>query len=275
MSWRRFPVTRVDAFADRPFTGNPAAVMPLDEWLDDATLLAMAAENNLSETAFLVPDESDAADYELRWFTPGTEVALCGHATLASGHVLLSAAPWRDAMHFRTRHAGILTVARAGDDDGDDIYRMTLPAHAPEPKPLPEIAAAVGGHPVETLWHDGRYALLVYASAADVRALAPDMAALRALGEVQAIATAPGADDPAGADFISRVFVPGAGVDEDPVTGSAHCVLTPYWAARLGRERLSAWQASKRGGSVGCRIDGDRVELTGCCVTTLVGDFLL
>lgn len=131
MSWRRFPVTRVDAFADRAFTGNPAAVMPLDEWLDDATLLAMAAENNLSETAFLVPDESEAADYELRWFTPGVEITLCGHATLASGHVLLSAAPWRDAMTFRTRKAGILTVARAGDDDGDDVYRMTLPPIAP------------------------------------------------------------------------------------------------------------------------------------------------
>lgn len=275
MSWRRFPVTRVDAFADRPFTGNPAAVMPLDEWLDDATLLAMAAENNLSETAFLVPDESDAADYELRWFTPGTEVALCGHATLASGHVLLSAAPWRDAMTFRTREAGILTVARADDDDGDNVYRMTLPACPPEPRPLPDMAAAVGGSPVETLWHDDRYALLVYASAAEVRALAPDMAALRALGRVQAIATAPGAGDPSAADFVSRVFVPGAGVDEDPVTGSAHCVLTPYWSARLGRPRLSAWQASKRGGSVGCRIDGDRVELTGCCVTTLAGDFLL
>ncbi len=275
MSWRRFPVTRVDAFADRAFTGNPAAVMPLDEWLDDATLLAMAAENNLSETAFLVPDESEAADYELRWFTPGVEIALCGHATLASGHVLLSAAPWRDAMTFRTRKAGILTVARAGDDDGDDVYRMILPAYRPEPKPLPDIAAAVGGRPVETLWHGGGYALLVYASAAEVRALTPDMAALRAEGEMLAIATAPGADDPSAADFVSRVFVPGAGVDEDPVTGSAHCVLTPYWSARLGRERLSAWQASRRGGSVGCRMDGDQVELTGCCVTTLVGDFLL
>ena len=275
MSWRRFPITRVDAFADRPFTGNPAAVMPLDEWLDDRALQAMAAENNLSETAFLVPDESDAADYELRWFTPRVEVALCGHATLASGHVLLSSAAWRNEMRFRTRKAGILTVARAGDDDGDDVYRMTLPAYPPEPKALPDIAAAVGGRPVETLWHDGGYALLVYASAAEIHALAPDMAALRALGDMLAIATAPGVDDPSAADFISRVFVPGAGVDEDPVTGSAHCVLTPYWSARLGRARLSAWQASKRGGSVGCRLDGDRVELTGCCVTTLVGDFLL
>ena len=275
MTWRRLPITRIDAFADRPFTGNPAAVMPLDEWLSDAMLLAMAAENNLSETAFLIPDDSDEADYELRWFTPQVEVALCGHATLASGHMLLSAAPWRDAMNFRTRKAGILTIARASNDDVDDSYRMTLPAFPPMARPLPDIARAVGGSPVETLWHDGGYALLAYASAAEVRALAPDMAMLRALGEVQAIATAPGKDDPAGTDVVSRVFVPGAGVDEDPVTGSAHCVLTPYWAVRLNRDRFTAFQASARGGHVGCRLDGDRVELAGRCVTTLVGEFLL
>lgn len=271
MSWRRLPITRVDAFADRPFAGNPAAVMPLDDWLDDATLLAMAAENNLSETAFLVPDDSDEADYELRWFTPGLEIALCGHATLASGHVLLTAAPYRDKMLFRTRKAGVLTVAR----DGEDGYRMALPAYPPEPRPLPDIAAAVGGTPVETLWHEGGYAVLVYASAAEVRALAPDMAPLRALGDVQAIATAPGTGDAAGSDIVSRVFVPGAGVDEDPVTGSAHCVLTPYWTKRLGRDRFTAFQASARGGHLGCRLDGDRVELSGRCVTTLTGEFLL
>jgi PhzF family phenazine biosynthesis protein len=271
MSWRRFPITQVDAFADRPFTGNPAAVMPLEEWLDDAVLQAIAAENNLSETAFLVPDEASEADYELRWFTPGVEIALCGHATLASGHVLLTAAPWRDAMVFRTREAGMLRVAR----DGEDGYRMALPAYRPEPKPLPEIAQAVGGSPAETLWQPGRYALLVYASAAEVRALAPDMTALRALGNIQAIATAPGDGDPSGADVVSRVFVPGAGVDEDPVTGSAHCVLTPYWTARLGRDNFAAYQASARGGHVGCRLDGEMVELSGTCVTTLVGEFLL
>jgi len=271
MSWRQLPITRVDAFADRPFTGNPAAVMPLDEWLSDAMLLNIAAENNLSETAFLVPDEESEADYELRWFTPATEIALCGHATLASGHVLLTAAPWRDAMVFRTREAGMLRVAR----DGEDGYRMALPAYRPDPKPLPRIIGAVGGSPAETLWHPGRYALLVYDSAAEVRALAPDMAVLRALGHVQAIATAPGDGDPSGTDVVSRVFVPGAGVDEDPVTGSAHCVLTPYWTARLGRDRFAAFQASARGGHVGCRLDGDRVELSGRCVTTLTGEFLL
>lgn len=269
---RRLPISRVDAFADRPFTGNPAAVMPLDEWLDDAMLLAIAAENNLSETAFLVPDESGEADYELRWFTPTVEVALCGHATLASGHVLLSAAQWRSDMRFRTRKAGILRVARNGEDDG---YRMALPAYPPAPKAMPDVEHALGGAPIETQWHADGYALILYPDAANVRALAPDFRALREGGDVLYIATAAGDGDPSGADVVSRAFAPGAGIDEDPVTGSAHSVLTPYWAARLGRDAFSAYQASARGGHVGCRLDGDMVELTGTCVTTLVGDFLL
>lgn len=269
---RRLPISQVDAFADRPFTGNPAAVMPLDEWLDDAVLQAIAAENNLAETAFLVPDESGEADYELRWFTPTVEVTLCGHATLASGHVLLSAAQWRSDMRFRTRKAGILRVACNGEDDG---YRMALPAYPPMPKAMPDAVRALGGDPVETLWRDGGYALIVYRDAASVRALEPDFRALRGGGDVLYIATAPGDGDPSGADVVSRAFAPGAGIDEDPVTGSAHSVLTPYWTARLGRDAFSAYQASARGGHVGCRIDGDMVELTGTCVTTLVGDFLL
>ncbi|HEX2811744.1 MAG TPA: PhzF family phenazine biosynthesis protein [Sphingopyxis sp.] len=268
---RSFPVTRVDAFADRPFTGNPAAVMPLEEWLSDEVLQAMAAENNLAETAFLVPDESGEADYELRWFTPAIEVALCGHATLASGHVLLSAAQWRNEMRFRTRKAGILQVARNGDDEG---YRMELPAYRAGAKPLPDIARAMGGDVVETLWHDGGYALIVYHSAEEVRALTPDLALLSG-GDILYIATAPGAGDPSGADVVSRAFAPGAGIPEDPVTGSAHSVLTPYWTTRLGRDAFAAYQASMRGGHVGCRLIGDRVELTGRCVTTLVGEFLL
>ena len=270
---RRLPITQVDAFADRPFTGNPAAVMPLEEWLDDDVLQAIAAENNLAETAFLVPDDSDEADYELRWFTPTVEVALCGHATLASGHVLLSAAQWRGDMRFRTRKAGLLTVARAGDGDGDG-YRMQLPAYRPVAKPMPDIARAMGGDVVETLAHDGGYVLIVYHGADDVRALTPDLVALGS-SDTLYIATAPGAGDPPGADVVSRAFAPGAGIPEDPVTGSAHSVLTPYWTTRLGRDRFAAFQASRRGGHVGCRIDGDMVELTGTCVTTLVGDFLL
>lgn len=269
---RRLPISRVDAFADRPFTGNPAAVMPLEEWLPDNVLQAIAAENNLAETAFLVPDESGEADYELRWFTPGVEVALCGHATLASGHVLLSAAQWRNDMTFRTRKAGILRVARNGDDGG---YRMALPAYPPVPKAMPDIVRAMGGDPVETLWHDGGYAVIVYSDAADVRALAPDLRALKKGGDILYIATAPGGGDPSDADVVSRAFAPGAGIDEDPVTGSAHSALTPYWSARLERDAFAAYQASARGGHIGCRLDGDRVELTGTCVTTLIGDFLL
>ncbi|MFN4357805.1 PhzF family phenazine biosynthesis protein [Sphingopyxis alaskensis] len=269
---RRLPISRVDAFADRPFTGNPAAVMPLEEWLDDATLRAIAAENNLSETAFLVPDESGDADYELRWFTPTVEVALCGHATLASGHVLLSAAQWRSDMRFRTRKAGILRVARNGDEEG---YRMTLPAFTPAPRAMPDIVRALGGQPVETLWHEGGYAVIVYPDAASVRALTPDFRALSKGGDILYIATAPGTGDASGADVVSRAFAPAAGIDEDPVTGSAHSALTPYWTTRLGRDAFAAYQASARGGHLGCRLDGDMVELTGRCVTTLVGDFLL
>lgn len=269
---RRLPISRVDAFAERAFTGNPAAVMPLEEWLSDGVLQAIAAENNLAETAFLIPDDSDDADYELRWFTPTVEVALCGHATLASGHVLLTAAPWRGDMRFRTRKAGILRVARIGEESG---YRMELPAYPPSPKALPEIVAALGGDPVETLWHEGGYALIVYPDAASVRALAPDMRALKKQGDMLVIATARGDGDPSGADIVSRAFAPGAGIDEDPVTGSAHSVLTPYWAGKLGRDGFAAYQASIRGGHVGCRLVGDRVELAGTCVTTLVGDFLL
>lgn len=269
---RSLPITRVDAFADRPFAGNPAAVMPLEEWMSDAMLQAIAAENNLSETAFLVADESGEADYELRWFTPTVEVALCGHATLASGHVLLSAAQWRNEMRFRTRRAGILQVTR-GDEDNE--YHVQLPAYRAEAKPMPEAVKAVGGEVVETLWHDGGYAILAYHGAEEVRALTPDFAALQKGGDRMFIATAPGAGDPSRADVVSRVFVPGGGIDEDPVTGSAHAVLAPYWTTRLGRDHFAAYQASARGGHVGCRLTGDRVELTGRCVTTLAGEFLL
>ncbi len=255
---------QVDAFAHAPFTGNPAAVMPLDAWLDDALLQAIAAENNLSETAFLIPDASGAADYALRWFTPTVEVALCGHATLASGHVLLGDDPARQRITFATRQAGILSVGRAANGRG---YVMALPAYRAEPKPLPEIAAMMGGPVTETRWHEGGYALIVYPDAAAVRALTPDVVGLRATGDVLFIATAPGEDS----DVISRVFAPGAGIDEDPVTGSAHSVLTPYWTERLGRDAFSAYQASARGGHVGCRIDGERAVLTGDAVTVIEG----
>lgn len=270
----RIPFSQIDAFASIPFTGNPAAVMPLSEWLDDATLQAIAAENNLSETAFLVADTDGEADFDLRWFTPATEVALCGHATLASGHFVLSSDPGRDRVTFRTRSAGTLAVERTGTG-----YELALPAWAPEPKPLPALVAALNAPTVvETLWHPKRYAVIVLESAPQIRALAPDFRKLAAEGDVLTIVTAPGdlgSEAGAGTDVISRAFAPGGGIDEDPVTGSAHAVLTPYWTKRLGRDCFTAYQASSRGGHLTCRLEGDRAILGGTCVTVIEGTFFL
>lgn len=267
----RIPFTQVDAFADAPFAGNPAAVMPLAAWLDDAMLQAIAAENNLSETAFFIPDASGAADFELRWFTPAAEVALCGHATLASGHVVLSSGgSQRTSVRFRTRQAGTLTVARE-----DAHYTLELPAWRAEPRPLNAVAAALGvADPVATLWHDKAYALIVVRDADTVRALDPSPVALATLDPMVAVVTAPG-DDRSASDIVSRVFTPGYGIHEDPVTGSAHAVAVPYWAERLGRDRLTAFQASARGGRLTCVLKGDRVVLGGACMTVIEGTFLL
>ncbi len=258
------PFAQIDAFADRPFTGNPAAVMPLDAWLDDAVLQAIAQENNLSETAFLVADDSGAADYELRWFTPATEVALCGHATLASGHCILSREPGRERVTFATRKAGLLSVER--DDAG---YAMALPAYPPRPAEIPGLRKALGIERGETLSHPNGYDLTLLDSPADVFALTPDFRALAAIGHTLNIVTARGDDT----DIISRVFAPAAGIDEDPVTGSAHSVLTPFWAERLGRLRFTAFQASRRGGHLDCELANDRVILRGHCVTVIEGRF--
>ena len=250
---------QVDAFADRPFTGNPAAVMPLDDWLPDETLQAIAAENNLSETAFLVPSQGDA-DYELRWFTPQIEVALCGHATLASGHVVLGDRADLTRVTFRTRQAGLLGVERDRES-----YRLSLPAWKLEPCPMPRVEAACGVSARETFWHPQRYAVLLLEDAAAVRAAAPDFRRLAEEGDVLTIVTAAGEET----DIISRAFAPGAGIDENPVTGSAHAVPAPLWAERLGRTRFTAHQASRRGGRLECSVDGDRVVLAARCVTVI------
>lgn len=268
----RIAFVQIDAFAARPFEGNPAAVMPLTHWLDDAVLQRIAAENNLSETAFLVPigdseDEGgDGPDFELRWFTPAAEVALCGHATLASGHFVLSGDPSRDRVRFATRQAGVLEVARDGDG-----YAMALPAWAPAHKATPEIVSALGVEAIETLWHDKGYALVVVKDEAAVRAAAPDGRAVKALGPYVLIVAAQGET----ADVVSRVFTDYFDIPEDPVTGSAHAVMVPYWAEKFGRDRFSAYQASARGGHVGCEMAGDRVILRGSCVTVIEGTFLL
>lgn len=260
-------IVQVDAFADRPFAGNPAAVMPLDTWLDDATMQSIAAENNLAETAFYVPTTGDA-DFELRWFTPRVEVVLCGHATLASGHVVLTDDPARDGVRFRTRQRGTLEVRRA-----DGGYQLDLPALPPTPSDDRRSAEALGVTPVATLFREGGYFVTVLGSEAELLALQPDF---RRVGEAvpgdpSHIVTAPGKRT----DFVSRMFAPNVGIDEDPVTGSAHAVLTPYWAERLGRDTLTAYQASKRGGHVACRLAGDRVVLGGKCVTVIEGLFRL
>ena len=262
----RIPIVQIDAFATKPFEGNPAAVMPLAAWLEDDVLQAIAAENNLSETAFLVPDESGESDFELRWFTPAAEVALCGHATLASGHFVLSSDPARDRVTFATRQAGQLAVERDGVG-----YALSLPAWRPSAKPLPEIVAALGVTAIETLWHDKGYALVIVADEAAVRAAKPDGRALKALGPFVHIVAARGDET----DIVSRVFTDFFDIPEDPVTGSAHAVMVPYWAERLGRDSFTAFQASARGGHLTCRLDGEQVVLGGACVTVIEGTFFL
>ena len=257
------PIFQIDAFAGRVFAGNPAAVCPLESWLPDATLQAIAAENNLSETAFFVPQ---GEDFGLRWFTPATEVDLCGHATLASAALILGRlAPKRTSVRFHTR-GGILEVARAGD-----MLEMDFPAlPALRAAADANVTAALGAEPLE-LWHAERDFMAVFATEAEIRALAPDQAALRTLARPGMIVTAPGED----VDFVSRFFAPALGVPEDPVTGSAHCTLAPYWAARLGKTVLTARQVSARGGEIGCEFKGARVVLRGRATFYLEGKIWL
>ena len=261
------PYWHVDAFAARPFTGNQAAVIELESWLPDETLLAIAAENMFADTAFLLRDASGEADWELRWFSPATEVALCGHATLASGHVLLGREQL-DRVTFRTRRSGILELRRSESGSG---YELALPAIGLAPGDWPEAAALLGAEPRQTRTGSEGYAVFLLESEAALRALRPDFAGLAALGNGQFICTAPGT----ATDIVSRVFVPGAGVNEDSVTGSAHAALAPLWAAMLGRETFTAHQASQRGGDLQCRVDGARAWIGGDCVTVVEGSFFL
>jgi len=263
---QRIPYWHIDAFADRPFAGNQAAVMLLEAWPEDAVLQAIGAENNFAETAFVVPDTSDAADWELRWFSPTMEVRLCGHATLAAGHVLLTREPGLSAIRLRTRQAGVLEVRRRGEG-----YELALPTIPTERGEWLEAAAALGAEPQEVWRSPDQYDVFIYGDGAEVRGLRPNFRVLADLGPHLLIATAPGSET----DVVSRAFAPGAGIDEDSVTGSAHAVLAPLWAARLGRERFTAYQASSRGGRLSCRLEGDRVWLGGRCVTVVEGSFFL
>jgi PhzF family phenazine biosynthesis protein len=253
------PIYQVDAFADEVFSGNPAAVVPLEEWLPTETMQAIAAENNLSETAFFVPSAERTL---IRWFTPAVEVVLCGHATLASAFVIATILqPETLRVRFVTTAGLELSVDKNGD-----LWELDFPALAPSEIPLDaDLARALGGQPLLHHVANGRH-LFVYDDSAAVAALSPDFARLRERS-AYAIATAPGTD----VDFVSRYFAAPAGIDEDPVTGSAHCVLIPYWAARLGKNTLTARQISRRGGRIWCELRGNRVGIAGRAALFLTG----
>ena len=254
----RLPLYQVDAFTERRFAGNPAAVCPLPKWLPDATLQAIAAENNLAETAYFVAEPDG---YRLRWFTPAVEVDLCGHATLAAAYVLMNCLGFGgDQVTFHSR-SGPLTVARSGER-----FTLDFPARPGQPQPLDAaITAALGAAPAEIL--AARDTMCVFSTAAEVRGLRPNMNALKQLEPWSIIVTAPGDD----CDFVSRFFAPKQGIDEDPVTGSAHCTLIPYWAAQLGKSELFARQVSLRGGELWCEDRGDRVRISGSGALYMTG----
>lgn len=266
MTGSNLPYWHVDAFASHPFSGNQAAVIELESWFSDEVLLAIAAENMFADTAFMLRDESGEADWELRWFSPALEVELCGHATLASGHVLLTR-EGGERVSFRTRKSGILEVCRI-----DGAYEMALPVTRVVPRENDALLAALGsgGEVFESVSGAGSTAIVLFESEAAVRALRPDMPAL-AETRTMAICTAPGTCT----DIVSRVFVPAWGVDEDSATGSAHAALAPFWADRLGRKSFAAHQASPRGGELTCRLDGERAWIGGQCVTVVEGIFRL
>jgi len=257
------PLYQVDAFTAEPYAGNPAAVVLLPGPASERWMQAVAAEMNLSETAFL---HREGTTWRLRWFTPAAEVDLCGHATLASAHALREAGLLAEGetARFATRGGALSARVAAG------VVELDFPATPPEPAPAPpELCAAVGVAPRWT----GRSPydwLLLAGDEAEVRALSPDFRRLAACTERGVIVTAPGRD----ADFVSRFFAPAVGIDEDPVTGSAHCTLGPFWAPRLGKSTFRAFQLSRRGGEVGVRVEGERVLLTGRAVTVFRGELL-
>ena len=255
----KLEIYQVDAFASHPFTGNPAAVVPLDSWLPDQVMLAIAAENNLAETAFFVGGNGN---YELRWFTPEVEIDLCGHATLASAHVLYDVLNTEQGViRFQTKSGELVVTCK------DDLIVLDFPSRPPVDTEVPEgLIEALGAAPIKMLKSRDYFA--IYETQADVAALNPDFSAMRKLDAFAVITTAKGDD----ADFVSRFFAPCAGIDEDPVTGSAHCTLIPYWAEQLGKNQLFARQISKRGGELFCELHGDRVTIAGRAVLYLKGE---
>ena len=259
----QLPLYQIDAFASRVFAGNPVAVCPLEEWLPDATMQAIAVENNLAETAYFCRENGG---YRIRWFTPVVEVDLCGHATLASGFLLLTRlAPELDAVEFASL-SGPLRVTRKGK-----AFALDFPARPPKPADIPAALADALSQPPSAFLKAGPRCYAVYRNADEVRALRPDMAALATLAPDGIAATAPDS----AYDFVSRFFAPSHGVPEDPVTGSTHTSLIPYWAERLGKASMRAAQLSARGGELQCRLDGDRVEIAGEAVLYMEGRIYL
>ncbi|WP_319467706.1 PhzF family phenazine biosynthesis protein [uncultured Pseudodesulfovibrio sp.] len=254
---------QVDAFAENVFSGNPAAIVPLFEWLSDDLMQNIAAENNLSETAFFV---RKGEYFELRWFTTESEVDLCGHATLASAHVLYEHLDYADPVVVFETKSGRLFVDRE-----DNKYSLDVPAWGVREIQVTErVAKALGVRPAE-LYMGERDMMAVFDNERTVRELTPDFRLVSQLDGMCMICTAPALDF----DFVSRTFVPEEGIPEDPVTGSAHCTLVPFWADRLGKSELAAFQASKRGGRLDCEHLSDRVKIAGKCVTYLKGQIIL
>jgi predicted PhzF superfamily epimerase YddE/YHI9 len=257
----KLPLYWIDAFTENRFAGNPAAVVPLDTWLPDALMQRIAFENGLAETAFFVP--VSAARYHLRWFTPGAEVDLCGHATVATAFTLFTQLGFTGERITFDSRSGPLHVCRLPDGK----IQLDFPSRPAVPMP-PPAAIVQGLRAAPAYYAQAQANLAVFETAAEVRALRPDFATLASLEQYGTIATSPGED----CDFVSRFFAPRVGVNEDPVTGSAHCVLTPYWAHRLGKNRLHARQLSARGGELWCELRGDRVNIAGHAVLYLRGE---
>jgi PhzF family phenazine biosynthesis protein len=257
------PIYQADAFTDQLFGGNPAAICPLTEWLPDDVMQQIAKENNLADTAFFVKTTNG---FLLRWFTPEYEIDLCGHATLASAHILFKELAYSgDAIHFETLKAGTLTVKKDSDK-----YTMDFPSRPPIPIEIPNgLLEALGGKPISVL--RSRDYFVVYETEEEIVELAPDFVALSKMDTVGVIVTSPGKK----VDFVSRFFAPGAGIPEDPVTGSAHCNLIPYWAKKLGKNKLHAYQISARKGELWCELKGDRVLMGGKAITYLKGEIYL
>ncbi len=258
-------IYQADAFTNQLFGGNPAAVCPLQAWLPDEIMQKIALENNLAETAFFVPDGDD---FMLRWFTPELEIDLCGHATLASAHILFTELGFAgDRISFKTKVAGTLVVSKR-----DNLYTLDFPSRPPQNCEVPDILLeALGGNTTPSIIQKSRDYFLVYESEADIINLKPDFALMAKLDVIGIIVTAPGEE----VDFVSRFFAPSCSVPEDPVTGSAHCTLIPYWAKRLDKNSMHAYQLSARKGEIWCENKADRVLISGKAITYLRGEIFV